>query len=125
MSRAAVIIAAVICAAPAHAETAYFATIPDVPIAPGLRDAGDNWEFSDARARVIGASARGQAQAEQVRAFYQTALPPLGWAISVGGGGENEAIYLRGREQLSLSFHLRGEELLLQAIVFVGSAPRD
>jgi hypothetical protein len=118
-------IAAIVCATPAFADTAYFAIIPDVPIAPGLQDASDNWEFSSAGARVIGASARGRAQAEQTRAFYQTSLPALGWALSVGSGGENETVYLRGREELSLSFHQRGDDLLLQVTVFVRPTPAD
>jgi hypothetical protein len=120
-----VFIAAICCAAPAFADTAYFAAIPDVPIAPGLRDASDNWEFSSAGARVIGASAQGRVHAEEVRAFYQNSLPALGWALSVGSGGENETVYLRGREELSLSFHQRGDDLLLQVMVFVRPTPSD
>src|SRR5262245_39613532 len=120
-----VFIAAMVCAAPAWAETAYFATIPDLPIAPGLEDASDNWEFSGDGARAIGVSARGRAQAEDVRMFYQTSLPALGWALSVGSGGENETVYLRGREQLSLSFYQYDDEMLLEAIVFVSPSPRD
>jgi hypothetical protein len=60
-----------------------------------------------------------------VRAYYQAALPALGWAISLGSGGENETTYLRGREQLSLSFHQRGDELLLEVLLFSRSPPND
>jgi hypothetical protein len=125
MSRALVFVAAVVCVAPAWAEAAYFAAIPDLPIAPGLEDASENWAFSGEGARVTGASARGRAQAETVRLFYQTALPALGWALSVGSGGENETVYLRGREQLSLSFFQRGEDMRLQVILFVSPTPAD
>jgi hypothetical protein len=118
-------IAAFMCAAPAFADTAYIAAIPDLPIAEGLEEAGDNWEFSDAGVRVFGAAARGRATAGLVRAFYQDALPALGWALSVGSGGENETVYLRGREQLELSIHQRGEDVLLEVRVFVNPAPRD
>jgi hypothetical protein len=118
-------IAALVCATPAFADTAYFATIPDLPIAPGLRDASDNWEFSGEGARAIGVSASGRADLEQVRIFYQTALPALGWGLSIGSGGENETVYLRGREQLSLSFIQHGDEMRLQAILFVRNAPSD
>ena len=117
--------AALMCAAPAFAETAYFTAIPDLPLAQGLHDVGDNWEFSNAGVRVFGAAARGRARAEQVRAFYQETLPALGWAVSVGSGGENETVYLRGREQLELSIHQRGEDVLLAVRVFVNPAPRD
>lgn len=119
--------AALICAAPAFAETAYFVHIDDVPIAPGLSETPGSFAFADtgAGARIVGASAQGQGQAEQVRAFYQEALPQLGWALSVGSGGENETVYLRGREQLSLSFFQRGEEFELQVLLFSDAPPRD
>jgi hypothetical protein len=117
--------AALICAAPAFAETGYFAQIEDLPMPAGLEESGERFEFSDAGVRVLGASARGRAQAEQVRAFYQTALPALGWALSVGSGGENATVYLRGREQLSLSFFQRGEDFELQVLLFSNAPPRD
>lgn len=120
-----VFLAAIVCAAPAFAETAYFTQIEDLPLAPGLEETGDWFEFSDAGARVLGASARGAAQAEQVRAYYEAALPPLGWALSIGSGGENETVYLRGREELSLSFLQRGEQLELQVRLFSSASPRD
>jgi hypothetical protein len=117
--------AALICAAPAFADTAYFAQIEDLPIAPGLEETGDRFDFTDAGARVLGASARGSAQAEQVRAYYQAALPELGWALSVGSGGENETVSLRGREELALSFLQRGETLEVQVRLFAGAPPHD
>ncbi len=120
-----VFIAALICAAPAFAETNYFAQIDDLPIAPGLTETSQRFEFTDASARVLGASARGRAQAEQVRAYYQSALPALGWALSIGSGGENETVYLRGREQLSLSFFQRGESFELQVLLYANAPPRD
>lgn len=116
--------AALLCA-PAYAETAYFAQIEDMPIAPGLAETADRAEFSNDDVRILSASASGRANAEQVRAYYGAALPALGWAISLGSGGENEAIYIRGREQLSLSFHQRGEELLLEVLLFSHAPPND
>jgi hypothetical protein len=120
-----VFVAALVCAAPVHAQTAYFAQIEDVPIAPGLTETSEEFEFANAEGRVLGSWASGRAQAEQVRAYYQAALPALGWALSVGSGGENETVYLRGREQLSLSFHQRGEELRLEVLVFSRPPPND
>ena len=96
-----------------------------MPIAPGLVETADRAEFSNDTARVLSMSASGQAEAEQVRAFYDAALPALGWAISLGSGGENETVYLRGREQVSLSYHQRGEELLLEVLLFSHSPPHD
>lgn len=120
-----VLMAALMFAAPAYAETAYFAQIEDLPIPSGLNETADRTEFSNGEVRIIGSSASGRAHAEQVRAYYQAALPALGWAISLGSGGENETTYLRGREQLSLSFHQRGDELLLEVLLFSRSPPSD
>ena len=117
--------AALIWAAPAFAETNYFAQIDDLPIAPGLEETTDRFEFSNEAVRVLGSSARGPGNAEHARAFYQAALPALGWALSIGSGGENETVYIRNREQLSLSFVQRGSELEVNALVFYRAPPRD
>jgi hypothetical protein len=117
--------AALIWAAPAFAETSYFAQIEDLPIPPGLRETSERFEFSDAERRVVGSSARGTAEAEQVRAYYQAALPQLGWALSIGSGGENETVYIRGREQLSLSFFQRGGDLEVEVLLFSDAPPHD
>jgi hypothetical protein len=120
-----VFIAALICAAPAFADTAYFTQIEDLPIAPGLEETSQHFEFSDAGTRIVGASARGAARADQVRAYYQSALPALGWALSIGSGGENETVYVRGREELSLSFHQRADGLELKVRLFSRASPSD
>jgi hypothetical protein len=118
-------IAALSCVAPAFAETAYFTQIEDLPIPPGLEETSDRVEMSDAEVRMLGASARGPGNAEQARTYYQRTLPALGWALSLGSGGENETVYIRGREQLSLSFFQRAEELEVQVLLFIRSPPRD
>jgi hypothetical protein len=125
MSRALIFAAAMLCASPAFAETSYFAQIDDLPVAPGLEETADRTEFSSADVRIVGSSASGRAEAEHVRAYYGASLPPLGWALLVGGGGENETTYMRGREQLSLSFFQRGDELQLNVLLFSRSAPND
>lgn len=125
MSREAVFAAAMFFAAPAFAETAYFQRVEDLPIAPGLVEGDEQTEYSSADVRIVGASASGRANAEDVRAYYGAALPALGWAISLGGGGENETVYLRGREQLSLSFFQQGDQLRLNVLLFVRTPPSD
>lgn len=116
---------ALTCAAPAFADVRYFSAIDDLPIAPGLTETAERLEFTDDTARMIGLYAEGAAEAGQVRAFYDATLPQLGWALSLGSGGENETVYIRGREELALSFHQRGDRLLLQVQLFVRSPPRD
>jgi hypothetical protein len=120
-----IFLAAIASAAPAHAETAYFSQIEDLPMPAGFTETADRTEFSNDEVRIISVSASGRAQAERVRGFYGETLSALGWAISLGSGGENETTYLRGREQLSLSFHQRGDELLLEVLLFSRSPPND
>ena len=125
MSRAAVFVVAIFLGTPAWAETAYFQQVEDLPVAPGLAEYAERTEYSNADLRIVGASASGRADAEHVRAYYSAALPALGWAISLGGGGENETVYLRGREQLSLRFFQDGDQLRLNVLLFVRTPPSD
>jgi hypothetical protein len=118
-------IAALVAATPAFAETSYFAQIEDLPIPAGLEETSDHVEMTDAGVRMLSSSARGPGSAEQARMYYQQTLPALGWSLSLGSGGENETVYIRGREQLSLSFFQRAEELEVQVLLFIRSPPRD
>lgn len=124
---AAFLAAPLVWAAPASAETAYFSAIEDLPIAPGLSETADRFDFADAAAgvRIIGASARGRGRAEDARAFYRASLPALGWAVSVGSGGENETVYLRARQHLSLSFRQRADQLELDVQLISEAPPGD
>lgn len=125
MSRGAVIAAAIFFATPVWAETAYFRQVEDLPIAPGLAEDGDQTAYANGGLRIVGVSASGRVDAERVRAFYGAALPALGWTTSIGDGGENETVYLRGREQLSLSFFQQGDQLRLNVLLVVRAPPND
>lgn len=122
MSRA-LIVAALLAAAPAFAEGRFFSAIEDLPLAPDLEEAGPSFWFDDANGRLVGAVARGPAAPAQVRRFYLDTLPALGWSFNPGAGVEGELVFLRGRERLALSIaaHDGGSEL--QTRLFIRPAP--
>ena len=117
------LIAAVVCAAPAAAEGRFFTAIDDLPLAPGLEEAGPGFWFDDANGRIVGVIAHGPAQPAAVRRFYLDTLPALGWSFSPGAGVEGELVFLRGRERLALavSAHEAGAEM--QTRLFIRPAP--
>ncbi|MEQ1818709.1 MAG: hypothetical protein ABL871_08865 [Terricaulis sp.] len=95
--------AALVCAAPAYAETTYFAAIPDLPVATGLTES-PNLLASFAAGEDSGlliASAHGAAAPESVRAFYVDSLTALGWAYEPSPR-DSDLMFLRGRERLIL-----------------------
>lgn len=118
MSRA-LIVAALLSVASAHAEGRYFSAIEDVPLAPGLEEAGRPFWFDDANGRIVAAVARGAAAPDAVRRFYLEALPELGWSFSPGAGVEGELVFLRGRERLALTIapHEGGAELEVRLFI--------
>ena len=58
----------------------YFSEIADLPVADGLAEQKDKSTVFDApMGRIVTAYASGKVDADQVRAFYDNALPALGW----------------------------------------------
>ena len=101
MSRAALFVAWV-CAAPAFAETIYFAGIPDLPVAPGLTaSAGLLAIFSTGRGDLVVTAARGPAAPRSVERFYMESLSALGWAYEPAPRDQG-LNFQRGRERLTL-----------------------
>jgi hypothetical protein len=99
--RVLLISAALTLAAPAFAQTAYFAAIDDVPLPAGFAEIGGGWSFAGAAGRIVEARARGSAGGLAVRDFYDAALPPLGWSLSPQADGT--LVFERGRESLSFT----------------------
>ena len=89
------------CAAPAFAETSYFASIPDLPIAPGLRETSAGVAFSGMRGDVVMAAAEGRAAAVEVERFYMESLSGLGWSY-MPAPREEGLTFIRDRERLVL-----------------------
>lgn len=97
--RAVIAVLILACAAPAFAETRFFAAIEDLPVADGLVEEGVGFSFEDASGRMVSASARGAVAPAAVGGFYLDTLPALGWSYSPGG---EDLVFLRGRERLIL-----------------------
>lgn len=122
MTRA-LFLATLAAAAPAAAQTAFFTTVEDLPMAPGLAQETPGLVFEDFNGRIVGAAARGDAEPEAVRQFYLDTLPALGWAFSPGAGAAGDLVFLRGRERLALSISPYEGGAELHARLFVSAAP--
>ncbi len=123
MSRDVVFIAAAVCAAPACAETTYFASIPDLPIAPGMNEGGDvSWpNFSGPGSDLILAHAHGDATPASVEAFYGQSLSALGWSYEPAPRADG-MMFMRGRERLILQIEPRGTGTYLRVRLIVRPA---
>lgn len=117
------LIAAIACVAPAHAEGRFFAAIEDLPLAPGLEEAGPGIWLDDANGRIVGVIARGQARPAEVRRFYLDTLPARGWSFSPGAGVDGELVFLRGRERLALAISARDGGVEVEARLFIRPEP--
>lgn len=88
----------------AAGETAFFETLYDVPVMPGLAEMPDRaLVFDKPEGRFAQAGAAGKGVTEQgIRAFYAASLPQLGWQAA---GGDS---YIREGEKLVLSVGSEG-----------------
>jgi hypothetical protein len=93
--------AALVCAAPAFADAAYFAAIEDLPLPPGFSEVAGEPSFETAEGRIVLAIADGRSSAAQISDFYSAALPQLGWAFSPNPDGA--LVFQRGRETLTFA----------------------
>ncbi|MGE0595642.1 MAG: hypothetical protein AB7P07_04725 [Hyphomonadaceae bacterium] len=105
--------------APAAAQTAYFAAIPDLPLPPGFTETGADAPFEGA-GRIIFAEALGEfAEAAAARDFIYETLPALGWAETVEDGA---AVFQRGRERLHFFLIREGDRTRLRVQLVVQPA---
>jgi hypothetical protein len=118
MSRA-FVIAALMLATPAFAETRYFAEIPDLPLPPGFTQQGTAISFENGEGRIISVAAEGGGEMLAVRDFYYDTLPQLGWGESVEGSA---AVFVRGRERLTFFIERDGDRIKLRAQLIIGAA---
>lgn len=85
---------------PAGEEAVFFQSLDDIPLMPGLREEGDaSVIFDKPEGRIAEAAARAETPvgADAVRAFYEDALPQLGWEKA--GNGR----FVRQGERLSMT----------------------
>lgn len=94
--------AAILLAAPAAAEAAYFSAIEDLPLPPGFTERASAGEgFGSESGRIVLLAAEGALTPLAVREFYYEALPQLGWSVSPQTDGT--LVFQRGREELSFT----------------------
>lgn len=109
--RSAALLALTLLAGPALAETRYLLGADDVPLPPSFAEqAGAAVSFSGEGGRLLETRARGAGGADDVRAFYAEALPPLGWSQAPSAEDEPLA-FRRGRERLTIAIGPEGERL--------------
>lgn len=120
VSRALILAAAIACAAPASAETAYFSSIDDLPLPPGFAESAAGSAFQSADGRIVLVAAEGDLAGLGVRDFYYEALPPLGWSESPQSDGT--LVFQRGREQLTFTLERIGARTHLGARLIVRPA---
>jgi hypothetical protein len=102
--------------APASA-TEYFSAIADLPVADGLTEQAEKSTVFDAPlGRIVTAYATGKVDADDVRDFYDDALPPLGWEKAGEGTYRRKAETLKidvlggqGGSPVNVSFTLSAE----------------
>ena len=75
----------------------FFYALNDIPLVPGARELPDEGvSFDKPEGRIMGATAVSETQSpEQIRSFYNRALPPLGWAAQPDGSFVRETERLR------------------------------
>jgi hypothetical protein len=117
----AVFTAAIICAAPAFADAAYFAEIEDLPLPPGFAEVAGEPSFEGAEGRIVFAIAEGRSSAVQIRDFYSAALPQLGWAFSPNPDGA--LVFQRGRETLTFAVREGAQRTLLSVRLVTHPVP--
>jgi|SRR5687767_3244307 len=95
----------------------YFSAIADLPVADGLAEQQDKSTVFDAPlGRIVTAYATGSVDAEDVRDFYDDALPSLGWEKTGEGTFHRKAETLKidvlggqGGSPVNVSFTLSAE----------------
>lgn len=112
---------AIICAAPAWAETRYFSELTDVPMPPGFVESDAAVGFDGAGGRLVVARAIGGPPVAAARDFYLESLPALGWALSPRPDGA--LVFQRGRERLSFTMRNENGRTHLSAELVVLPAP--
>ena len=82
--------------APATAQDAFFTTVADLPLMPGLEEHLDTaLVFDNPGGRIIEVTAAGILTTQAILAFYRETLPQLGWTGVADDRFEREGEVLR------------------------------
>ena len=83
----------------AQQTTRFLSVMSEMPLMPGLAEVADTaFIFDGPAGRIIEVKAIGEVSVDEIRTFYATALPQLGW-ILLGSG-----VYRQDAEILHLHF---------------------
>ena len=94
-------------------DAAFFDTIDDLPLMPGLREIpSQSVYFDKPEGRIIEAFAEMRYVSQKdVLLYYQGSLPQFGW------GRVNEYTFFRDQEQLEISFTSQNDNPLVKILV--------
>ncbi|MGB0343572.1 MAG: hypothetical protein ACPGGG_09075 [Parvibaculales bacterium] len=104
----------------AVAGNGYLSAVPDIPLAPGLREVDDGmFIFDKPEGRIVQITTASVSTGAAVAAFYRKALPNLGWQVPPASTGDDKSV---------LTFHRDGEMLRITAsadLVIFDLTPAD
>ena len=85
-------------------ESKFFSTLSDIPLMPGLYEVTkDAVSFDKAEGRIVETAAASETlNSGQIRTFYASSLPQLGWAAS------GQDAWLKDGEKLTLRLESKG-----------------
>jgi hypothetical protein len=91
------------------AESRFFSALNDVPLMPGLYELTEETVvFDKPEGRIVESSAVSETEkTNEIRAFYGSVLPELGWDAQTGSEGTDS--YLRQGEKLTLTLEARDQ----------------
>ena len=110
-----------------HAQafaTAYFSVIDDLPIPDGMTEMADeSVVFDSPSGKIVTAAAEGKTTVAAVRAYYRTALPPLGWARRSGDGAGGDR-FVRDGQTLTLDYVADGDKVTVRVRLLPSGAQK-
>jgi len=91
----------------AAADGGYLSAVPDIPLAPGLRELAEGaLVFDKPEGRIVQITTASVSSGAAIAAFYRKTLPNLGWQAPANMADENRTV---------LTFHRDGEMLRITA----------
>ena len=91
----------------AMADNGYLSAVPDIPLAPGLRELDEGMLiFDKPEGRIVQITTASVSTGAAVAAFYRKALPNLGWQVPPAASHDGKTV---------LTFQRDGEMLRITA----------
>lgn len=108
----------------------FFTALDDLPIPAGLTELGEGFSFETPQGRIVDVIAQGSLSPDAITAFYDSALPALGWGAREADAQASSASiagYTRGREALTFTIATgpEGSKLRIRLVARPASAALD